>query len=146
MQTEGRLIQPKKNLHYENQTSERQFHCEECSYRTIVKTYLVDHERMMHKKHSNGMFMCIIGKCSEKPISYPNLKRLGKHKTTHANVKCDNCDKIFSAKRNLKRHCKNVHKTQDDSTNSNNDNDDNNSNPRNDPLTEMVERAEILIQ
>ena len=90
--------------------------------------------------------MCIIGKCSEKPISYPNLKRLEKNKTTHANVKCDNCDKIFSAKRNLKRHCKNVHKTQDDSTNSNNDNDDNNSNPRNDPLTEMVERAEILIQ
>ena len=145
MQTEGRLIQH-ENLHYENQTNERQFHCEECPYRTIVKAYLVDHERMMHKKDGNGMFMCIIGKCSEKPISYPNLKRLEKHKTTHANVKCDNCDKIFSAKRNLKRHCKNVHKTQDDSTNSNNDNDDNNSNPRNDPLTEMVERAEILIQ
>ena len=46
----------------------------------------------------------------EKPISYPNLKRLEKHKTTHANVKCDNSDKIFSAKTNLKRHCKNVHK------------------------------------
>ena len=67
MQTEGRLIQH-ENLHFENQTSERQFHCEECSYRTIVKAYLVDHERMMHKKDGNGMFMCIIGKCSEKPI------------------------------------------------------------------------------
>ena len=52
---------------------------------------------------------------------------------------------IFSAKRNLKRHFKNVHKTQDESTNSNHDNDDNNSNQRNDPFTDMVERAEIII-
>ena len=29
MQTEGRLIQH-ENLHDENQTNERQFHCEEC--------------------------------------------------------------------------------------------------------------------
>ena len=74
MQTEGRLIQH-ENLHYENQTNERQFHCEECPYRTIMKASLVDHVRMMHKKDGNGMFMCVIGKCSDKPIPYPNLKR-----------------------------------------------------------------------
>ena len=111
-----------------------------------MKAYLVDHVRMMHKKDGNGMSMCVIGKCSDKPIPCPNLKRLEKHKTTHANVKCDYCDKIFSAKRNLKRHVKNVHKTQDESTNSNHDNDDNNSNQRNDPLSDMVERAEFVMQ
>ena len=77
---------------------------------------MVDHVRMMHKKDGNGMFMCVIGKCFDKPISYPNLKRLEKHKTTNSNVKCDSCGKIFSAKRNLKRYFKNVHKTQDEST------------------------------
>ena len=47
---------------------------------------------------------CVHGKCFDKPITYPNLKGLEKHYKAHANVKCDSCNKIFSAKRNFKKH------------------------------------------
>ena len=90
MQTEKRRIRH-ENLHEDNQTSDRQFHCEECPQRTIIKAYLVDHVRMMHKKKGK----CVLGKCFDKPIRYPNLKGLEKHNKAHANVKCDSCNKIF---------------------------------------------------
>ena len=98
---------------------------------SIVKSgeeYLVDHVRLMHKTDESRMFLCTLGKCANKPKSFPNNQRLEKHKTTHADVKCDHCDKRFTAKRNLSRHIKKKHPIQDD------------------PLSDMVDRAEIVIQ
>ena len=63
----------------------------------------------MHNQTGNGQYICISGKCSKKPISFPNQPRLDKHKTCHASEKCEECGKIFGAKRNLKRHKKNKH-------------------------------------
>ena len=103
-------------------------YCEECPYRTILKEYLLDHVRLMHKTDECRMFLCTLGKCANKPKSFPNNQRLEKHKTTHADVKCDHCDKRFTAKRNLRRHIKKKHPIQDD------------------PLSDMVDRAEIVIQ
>ena len=95
-------------------------------YRTIVKEYLVNHIRLMHKTDETGMFMCTLGKCATKPKSFPNQERLQKHKTTHVDVSCDECDKRFSAKRNLRRHVKKKHED--------------------DTLSDMVDRAEVVIQ
>ena len=47
---------------------------------------------------------------------------------THVDVYCDECDKRFSAKRNLRRHIKKKHEIQDDT------------------LSDMVDRAELVIQ
>ena len=41
------------------------------------------------------------------------MRDLKKHKTTHVDVYCDDCDKRFSAKRNLRRHIKKKHEIQD---------------------------------
>ena len=77
----------------------------------------------------------------------PNLQRLEKHKTCHMNMKCGSCDKVFSAKRNLNRHKKNVHKDdQNDSNNSNHERDDGNANQGStDPLSQLVEDAEMIV-
>ena len=103
-------------------------YCEECPYRTILKEYLLDHVRLMHKTDESRMFLCTLGKSANKPKSFSNNQRLEKHKTTHADVKSDHCDKRFTAKRNLRRHIKKKHPIQDD------------------PLSDMVDRAEIVIQ
>ena len=124
-QTEKRLL-IHENKHKANQISNQQYHCEECPYRTIVKEYLVNHIRLMHKTDETGMFMCTLGKCATKPKSFPNQERLQKHKTTHVDVSCDECDKRFSAKRNLRRHVKKKHED--------------------DTLSDMVNRAEVVIQ
>ena len=124
-QTEKRLL-IHENVHKANQISNQQYHCEECPYRTIVKEYLVNHIRLMHKTDETGMFMCTLGKCATKPKSFPNQERLQKHKTTHVVVSCDECDKRFSAKRNLRRHVKKKHED--------------------DTLSDMVDRAEVVIQ
>ena len=71
-----------------------------------MKGYLVDHVRLRHKKDDTGMFMCILGKCADKHQSFPEHHRMEKHKTTHVNVKCNDCEKSFSAKRNLRGHIK----------------------------------------
>jgi len=63
---------------------------------------------------------------SAKPKSFPNQERLQKHKTTHVVVSCDECDKRFSARRNLRRHVKKKHED--------------------DTLSDMVNRAEVVIQ
>ena len=47
---------------------------------------------------------------------------------TLVDVYCDECDKRFSAKRNLRRHIKKKHEIKDDT------------------LTDMVDRAEVVIQ
>ena len=85
------------------------FYCQDCNYKTKCKDYLVDHRRLMHNQTGNGQYICISGKCSKKPISFPNQSRLDKHKTCHASEKCEECGKIFGAKRNLKRHEKKKH-------------------------------------
>ena len=146
LQTEIRLNQHQA-LHSEQVNENQQYYCDDCPYRTIVKAYLTDHVRLMHKKVGNGMFMCVTGSCSSKPRTYPNLQRLEKHKTCHMNMKCGSCDKVFSAKRNLNRHKKNVHKDdQNDSNNSNHERDDGNANQGStDPLSQLVEDAEMIV-
>ena len=59
-QTEKRLV-IHENVHKENHISNQQFHCEECPYRTIVKEYLVNHVRLMHKTDKSRMFLCTLG-------------------------------------------------------------------------------------
>ena len=103
--------QSKKRLDHHKQkhqedpsnSTNNQFHCDECPYRTILKAYLGDHVRMMHTKEGDGMWMCAFGKCAS------NQKRLDKHKTCHSNEKCVLCGKNFNAKRNMLKHKKNVH-------------------------------------
>ena len=88
--------------------------------------------------------------CGECDYKASNKHHLWQHvRAIHDKARdfpCDQCDYKAAQKSNLKRHVKNVHKIQDESTNSNHDNDDNNSNQRNDPLSDMVERAEIVMQ
>ena len=66
----------------------------------------------------------------EKPISFPNQPRLDRHKTCHASEKCEECGKIFGAKRNLRRHEKKKHEKEqvDLSVNSNHSDGDRNGN------------------
>ena len=91
--------------------------------------------------------MCVVGSCFDKPIPYPNLKRLEKHKTCHMNLKCGSCDKVFMAKRNLNRHMKNIHKDDhNDSNNSNHEKEDGNANKGTDTLSQLVEDAEMIIE
>ena len=59
-QTEKRLV-IHENVHKENHISNQQFHCEECPYRTIVKEYLVNHVRLIHKTDRSRMFLCTLG-------------------------------------------------------------------------------------
>ena len=106
------------------------FDCQDCNYRTKSKDYLVDHRRLMHYQTGNGQYICISGKCSKKPISFPNQTRLDKPKTYHASEKCEECGKVFGAKRNLKRHKKKKHQKEqaDLSVNSNHSDGDRNRN------------------
>ena len=77
-----------------------------------------------------GQYICVVGKCSEKPMSYPNQARLDKHRTCHENKSCTTCRKMFGAKRNLRRHEKNKHEKKqiNMSTNSNTSDGDTNGN------------------
>ena len=84
--------------------------------------------RRIYKTDKSRMFLCTLGKCANEPKSFPNHERLEKHKTTNVDVYCDDCDKRFSAKRNLRRHIKKKHEIQDDT------------------LSDMVDRAELVIQ
>ena len=131
----GKILQDEKRL-TQHQTIHNQsenpsfFYCQDCNYKTKCKDYLVDHRRLMHNQTGNGQYICISGKCSKKPISFPNQPRLDKHKTCHASEKCEECGKIFGAKRNLKRHEKKKHQKEqvDLSVNSNHSDGDRNGN------------------
>ena len=90
-------------------------------------------------KDGNGMWMCAFGRCATKPVAFPNQKRLDKHKTCHTNAKCDVCGKIFSAKRNIVRHKKNVHESA--STNSEGDGENGD---RQDPLQQALESDNFI--
>ena len=74
--------------------------------------------------------VCLERTCKEKPTSFINHQQMIKHQQSHANVPCPECNKCFGAKRNMKRHVKNVHKARDTetSTNSNKSNTDENFN------------------
>ena len=105
------------------------FSCAECNYKSNSKAYLSFHKKRMHTARP-GLWMCMAGACKEKPRSFLNQHQHQKHQQDHANVNCSVCNKSFSAKRNLKRHIKTVHKAveMDVSRNSNNSNPDNNLN------------------
>ena len=66
----------------------------------------------------------------EKPRSFLNHHQHEKHQQDHANVNCPECNQLFSAKRNLKRHVRIKHKTVEAniSRNSNESNPDENFN------------------
>ena len=85
------------------------FKCPDCPYRTLCKNYLVDHKRLMHNQTGSGQYICVVGKCFEKPMLYPNQAKLDKHRTCHENKSCTTCGKVFGAKRNLRRHEKIKH-------------------------------------
>ena len=139
-QNEKRLSSHKyKHQEDARSVTNNQFHCDVCPYRTIVKAYLGDHIRLMHRKEGNAMWMCAFGRCATKPVAFPNQKRLDKHKTCHTNAKCDVCGKIFSAKRNIVRHKKNVHESA--STNSEGDGENGD---RQDPLQQALESDNFI--
>ena len=41
-----------------------------------MKAYPVDHVRVIHKEDGDRIFMRMVGRRPDKPIPYPNLKRL----------------------------------------------------------------------
>ena len=129
-QSESRLTKHQRiHMAETNDREENIFNCADCEYRTLCKDYLVDHRRLMHTTTSHGQFICVVGKCFEKPLTFPNKARLEKHKSCHENKKCSSCGKLFGSTRNLKRHQRNKHdKDQNQSTNLNNNNGDNNGN------------------
>ena len=87
----------------------RPFSCTECKYETDTKYYLQNHKRTMHVA-KEGLWICAKGKCAENPRSFINNHLLKKHQDCHEEIKCEKCDKKFTAKRNFRRHIKTVHK------------------------------------
>ena len=112
-QTEVRLTRHQRvhraENHETNDRDENVYNCPDCRYTTLNKNYLVDHRRLMHTIKSHGQFICVTGKCFQKPQTFPNQTKLEKHKTCHENPKCGQCGKVFGARRNLRRHENNVH-------------------------------------
>ena len=53
--------------------------------------------------------------------SFVNHQQMKKHMDIHANIECPQCKKIFGAKRNMKRHVKNVHEAHDDTSRNSNE-------------------------
>ena len=127
-QTKDRLIKHERG-HQLNPAEEQVYSCDACQYKTNCKGYMNDHNRRIHKAQP-GLWMCMSGTCKEKPTSFINHQQMIKHQQIHANVPCPECNKCFGAKRNMKRHVKNVHKARDTetSTNSNKSNTDENFN------------------
>ena len=84
----------------------------------------------MHNQTGSGQYICVVGKCFEKPMLYPNQAKLDKHRTCHKNKSCTTCGKVFGAKRNLRRHEKIKHEQNqmNISTNSNTSDGDDNGN------------------
>ena len=119
----GKLFQSKDRLlqhlhsHALNPAGNHAFSCSysaDCKYKTNSKAYLNDHRRRMHKSdEGTGLWMCFVGSCREKPRSFLNNHQRLKHQQDHENVKCLECNQVFSAKRNMKRHVKRKHKAFD---------------------------------
>ena len=90
LQSEKRLTQHQA-MHRPEMANTSLHYCQDCNYKTKSKDYLVDHKRLMHLQTGNGQYICIAGKCSKKPISFPNQPRLDKHKTCHTSETCAKC-------------------------------------------------------
>ena len=146
LQNEKRLTQH-QTLHNPQSENPSLFYCQDCNDKTKCKDYLVDHRRLMHNQTGNGQYICIAGKCSTKPSSFPNQPRLDKHKTNHASEKCTECGKIFGAKRNLRRHEKKKHQKDqvDLSVNSNHSEGDANENAIPDALGDALNVDMIIV-
>ena len=133
-QTKDRLLQH-LHSHALNPTGNHALSCtdsQECKYKTNLKAYMKDHKRKMHKTDERpGLWMCFVGACQQKPRSFLNHHQHKKHQQDHENVKCPECNEVFSAKRNMKRHLKRKHKAVESNTteNSNESNNDENLNP-----------------
>ena len=69
-----------------------------------------DREREFPLTPEEGLWICAKGKCAENPRSFINNHLLKKHQDCHEEIKCEKCDKKFTAKRNFRRHIKTVHK------------------------------------
>ena len=143
LQTKSRLIQHERS--HDQTMRDNTFFCEECQYASNNKEYFADHMRRMHNA-KEGMWMCMAGRCKNRPKSFINNTLLATHKKNHDNVKCTHCEKSFGAKRNMLRHVKSVHKAKDhDNTgNSNESQNDTNANldfdtasVESDPLSRM---------
>ena len=141
-QSKDRLIMHLAKSHALSTPDYTMFSCAECNYKSNSKAYLSFHKKRMHTARP-GLWMCMAGACKEKPRSFLNQHQHQKHQQDHANVNCSVCNKSFSAKRNLKRHMKTVHKAveMDVSRNSNNSNPDNNLNEQD----EIINNATFLM-
>ena len=139
-QSKDRLIMHLAKSHALSTPDYTMFSCAECNYKSNSKAYLSFHKKRMHTARP-GLWMCMAGACKEKPRSFLNQHQ--KHQQDHANVNCSVRNKSFSAKRNLKRHMKTVHKAveMDVSRNSNNSNPDNNLNEQD----EIINNATFLM-
>ena len=107
LQTPSRFLQHEKK--HKQSANEKPFSCTECKYETDTKYYLQNHKRTMHVA-KEGLWICAKGKCAENPRSFINNYLLKKHQDCHEEIKCEKCDKKFTAKRNFRRHIKTVHK------------------------------------
>ena len=75
------------------------------------------------------LWMCMKCTSDGNPHSFVNHQQMKKNSEIHANVECPERNKIFGAKRNMKRHVKNVHRAHNDTwRNSNKSNVDDNFN------------------
>ena len=94
--------------HLLNPAREHGYSCYLCKYTTSCKAYLVNHSLVCG---------CV---CNAQPKEMHSLSwitnRWKKHMDIHANIECPKCKKIFDAKRNMKRHVKNVHKAHNDTS------------------------------
>ena len=126
LQTKDRLLQHQKS--HSLNPADKDYSCDHCKYKTDFKAYLDHHKKRIHMSQP-GLWMCMTGTCRGKPSSFINHHQLKKHQQ----IECPECKKSFGAKRNMKRHVKNVHKGHNDtSRNSNGSNVDGNLNT--DPL------------
>ena len=114
--------------------ADKDYSCDHCKYKTDFKAYLDHHKKRIHMSQP-GLWMCMTGTCRGKPSSFINHHQLKKHQQ----IECPECKKSFGAKRNMKRHIKNVHKGHNDtSRNSNGSNVDGNLNT--DPLLPAMKK------
>ena len=134
-QTKDRLLQHQK-IHRLNPAAEECYSCDLCKYTTNFKPYLNNHKTRVHKRQP-GLWICMTGTCKENHRSFINHQQMMKHTLIHEGVECPECKKNFGAKRNMKRHLKNVHRAQNDlSRNSNGSNTEENLNA--DPLLPAI--------
>ena len=93
----------------ESAKPEKEFACEECQYTTMRKAYLKDHIRTMHVARGVG-WMWVEGACEKNQRLSWTICCFFSIKKDHQNLPCQIWSKIFTSKRSLNRHRKQVHK------------------------------------